>query len=246
MTEEKNEEVVYKMSPKMSFVMGVLSGVAFAAIIGLFMMFAMSNDDGGNTTTKTNTNTAAVVNTNTAAPTPVAPVVVDVEVVDGDHIRGDINAPVALIQYSDFECPFSSRVVPTMEQVLEEYDGKVQLIYRHFPLSFHENVQKAAEASECAADQDKFWEMHDLIFANQDNMTIDDLKGYASDLGLNTSTFNDCLDNGDNASKVSEDFTSGAAIGVQGTPATFVNGTMVSGAQPYASFAAAIDAELAK
>ena len=243
MTEESKEKIVYKMPPKMSFIMGVLSGVAVAAIIGVIIMLPMINDDDSTTT---NTNKAAVVNTNAAAPTPAAPVVVDVEVEDGDHVRGDNNAPVAIIQYSDFECPFCSRVVPTMEQVLEEYDGKVKLIYRHFPLSFHENAQKAGEASECAADQDKFWEMHDLIFADQDNITVDDLKAHAATLGLNTSTFNNCLDDGDNAQKITDDFTAGAALGVQGTPASFVNGTMISGAQPYASFAAAIDAALAK
>ncbi|XOU94008.1 MAG: DsbA family protein [Candidatus Kerfeldbacteria bacterium] len=244
MTEEKKEKIVYKMPPKMSFVMGILSGVAVAAIIGMFMIFSMV-DDNDDSTTKTNTNTTAVVNTNTAAPTP-APVVVDVEEKDGDHVRGDKNATVTLIEYSDFECPFCSRVVPTIEQVLEEYDGKVKLIYRHFPLSFHENAQKAAEASECAADQDKFWEMHDLIYADQDNITIADLKAHAVTLGLNTSTFDSCLDGGEHASDITDDFNEGAAIGVQGTPAIFVNGTMISGAQPYASFAAAIDAALAK
>ncbi len=241
MTEEKNEKIVYKMSPKNSFVMGILAGVAFSAIIGLIIMFSMTADENDDSTS-TNTNTTAVVNT---APAPT-PTVVDVEVVDGDHIRGDINAPVALIQYSDFECPFSGRVVPTMKQVLEKYDGKVKLIFRHFPLSFHENAQKAAEASECAADQDKFWEMHDLIYADQDNITVADLKAHAATLGLNTSTFDSCLDSGEKASDITDDFNEGAALGVKGTPATFVNGTMVSGAQSYANFAATIDAALAK
>lgn len=245
MTEEIKEKIVYKMPPKMSFIMGVLSGVVVAAIIGMIIMFSMTNDN-GDSTSKTNTNSAAVADTNTAAPSAPAPVVVDVEEKDGDHVRGDKNAAVTLIEYSDFECPFCSRFVPTVEQVLEEYDGKVKLIYRHFPLSFHENAQKAAEASECAADQDKFWEMHDLIFADQDNMTVADLKAHAATLGLNTSTFDSCLDSGEKASDVTDDFNEGAALGVQGTPATFVNGVMVSGAQPYASFAAAIDTALAK
>ena len=158
-----------------------------------------------------------------------------------DHVRGDKNAKVTLIEYSDFECSFCGRVQPTLEQILEEYDGQVNLVFRHFPLSFHQNAQKAGEASECAADQGKFWEMHDIMFENSTALDVDSLKGYAKELGLNTSTFNSCLDGGQHEQKIKDGITDGSQYGVQGTPATFVNGTLVSGAQPYENFKAAIE-----
>ncbi|MDP2684351.1 MAG: DsbA family protein [bacterium] len=212
------------------------------------MMYTYVGGEVTTDTTKT-AKVAGVDDTVDPTPTPSAaptPTVADVEVRADDYIRGDKNAPVTLVEWSDFECPFCSRVLPSLEKVLEDYDGQVRLIYRHFPLSFHANAQKAAEASECAGDQGKFWEMHDIMFENQSSIAVDDLKGYAKELGLNTSTFNDCLDNDTHAQKVKDDFTEGTQVGVQGTPATFVNGTMISGAQPYESFAAAIDAALAE
>lgn len=112
-------------------------------------------------------------------------------------------------------------------------------------ITIHENAQKAAEASECANDQGKFWELHDKMYQNQTALTVDNLKQYAKDLKLNTSKFNTCLDNGTYAQKVKDEETQGTSYGVQGTPATFVNGTLVSGAQPYESFKSVIDAALA-
>jgi len=252
MLEDKTQEkVVYKTPPKIAFSMGILAGITIASIAGMIMMYTYV---GGEVTTDTTTNTGTVAGVDDAAdptptPTPSAdptPTVSDVEVRADDYIRGDKNAPVTLIEWSDFECSFCARVFPIIEQVLEEYEGQVRLIYRHFPLSFHTNAQKAAEASECAGDQGKFWEMHDIMFENQSSIAVDDLKGYAKELGLNTSTFDDCLDNDTHAQKVKDDFTEGTQVGVNGTPATFVNGTMISGAQPFESFAAAIDAALAE
>lgn len=247
--ETKNEKIVFKAPPKMVFTMGILVGITIASLAAFIMTFSLLKADlTDNASNTTNSQVVAAANTNTvAAPTPTAAptlTVADIEVTSDDHIRGDVNAPVTLVEYSDFECSYCAAVRPTLEQVLEEFDGQVRLVYRHFPLSFHTSAQKAGEASECAADQNKFWEMHDILFENQSALDVDSLKSYAVDLGLNTSTFNDCLDNGTHATTVSDGLTEGGAFGVQGTPATFVNGTLLSGAQPFASFKAAIESAL--
>lgn len=158
--------------------------------------------------------------------------------------RGPEDAPVTIVEFSDFECPFCSRVIPTLEQVKENYGDKVRLVFRHFPLNIHPNAQKAAEASMCAADQGKFWEMHDAMFANQRQLGVDNLKTMAADLELDTEQFGQCLDSGTYADEVQADLQAGVEAGVSGTPAMFINGRMVSGAVPYEQVAEVIDEEL--
>jgi len=184
-----------------------------------------------------------------AAPSqPSAPAAVaDIVVTSDDHVRGNPDAAVTIVEYSDFECPFCQRALPTVEQVLETYGDDVNLVYRHFPLrSIHPNAQKAAEAAECAADQGSFWEYHDLLFENNALVSggVSQFKTFAAQLGLNAGQFNNCLDSGEKAADVDEDFNSGAESGVEGTPAFFINGTLVSGAQPFSAFQSVIDAEL--
>jgi protein-disulfide isomerase len=119
-------------------------------------------------------------------------------------------------------------------------------VYRDFPLnSIHPFAQKAAEATECADDQGKFWEYHDLVFENQTAIDVDSLKSYAAELGLDTATFDDCLDEGKQSSEVEKDSEDAQAAGVTGTPAFFINGEFVSGAQPFSVFQQVIDAALA-
>jgi len=166
-----------------------------------------------------------------------------------DPMKGSADAPVTIIEYSDFQCPFCARFwSQTLPQLQEEYidTGKVKLIYKDFPLSFHENAQKAAEAGECADDQGMFWEYHDMIYENQNALSVSNLKSYAKDLGLDTSEFNDCLDSEKYEDEVKEDFKEGQAAGVSGTPAFFINGKSLVGAQPFSEFKKVIDAELAK
>jgi protein-disulfide isomerase len=166
---------------------------------------------------------------------------------DDDPAKGDKNAPVTIIEFSDFECPFCGRwFTQTYPQLKSEYidTGKVRLVYRDFPLGFHPNAQKAAEAAECADEQGKFWEMHDKIFANQQAIAVANLKQYAKDLGLDSSKFDSCLDSDKYASEVQKDYQDGTAAGVSGTPSFFINGQLVVGAQPYSVFKQAIDAEL--
>jgi protein-disulfide isomerase len=185
---------------------------------------------------------------------------------DDDPSLGDENAPVTIIEFSDFQCPYCGATVgkneglisrfkaqdpswePAVSNIIKDYveTGKVRLVFRDFPLSFHENAQKAAEAGECADDQGKFWEYHDILFENQNALTVDDLKGYAADLDLDTEEFNSCLDSGKYTAEVQKDLADGQAAGVSGTPAYFINGVLVSGAQPYSVFKQVIEAELAK
>ena len=159
-------------------------------------------------------------------------------------------AKVTILEYSDFQCPFCSRVVPTIEQIKATYGDKVNVIFKHFPLGFHENAQKAAEASECARDQGKFWEYHDILFDNQNNLGVSSLKRFAGDLGLDTGTFNSCLDSGEKAQVVKDDMAEGKAKGITGTPGFFIQGTdangrpmeeIISGAQPYPAFEEVIE-----
>lgn len=159
------------------------------------------------------------------------------------------NKVVQIVEYSDFQCPFCVRAFPTVQQIKQAYGDKVEFTYKHFPLnSIHPLAQKAAEASECARDQGKFWEYHDLLFSkNSDWVQTDGIskfKQYAADLGLNTSAFNTCLDSGAKKAVVDADLAEGSSKGVNGTPAFFIGGELISGAQPFETFKAKIDAQL--
>jgi protein-disulfide isomerase/plastocyanin len=167
---------------------------------------------------------------------------------DDDAVKGDPNAAVTIVEFSDFECPFCGKYVrEAYPQIVSEYidTGKVKYVFRDFPLDFHQSAQKAGEAAECAGEQGKYWEMHDYLFVNQDYLAVENLKGYAKDLGLDTADFNECLDSGAMADEVKADMADGQKYGVSGTPAFFINGKMISGAQPFAAFKAEIDAALA-
>lgn len=177
--------------------------------------------------------------------------------VDDDAVLGDPNAPVTLIEFSDFQCPFCRKFYKeTLPQIKKDYiaTGKVKLVYRDFPLvQIHPGATPAAEGTECAEDQGKFWQMHDAIFDEQEKLgsgtvqfTADDVKKWAANIGLDTSKFNQCLDSGKYKAEVEKDLADGSAAGVNGTPATFINGRLVSGAQPFAAFKVIIDEELKK
>jgi protein-disulfide isomerase len=179
-----------------------------------------------------------------AAPNPSFDMVA---LADDDPVKGDPDAPVTIIEWSDFECPFCSRFYSQTSGLIEENyidTGKVKLVFRDFPLGFHQNAQKAAEAAECADDQGKFWEMHDKIFENQQVISTENFKKWASEFGINTDEFNECLDSGKYEAEVQKDMTDGSAAGIRGTPGFIINGQLVSGAQPYANFEAIIDAAL--
>lgn len=167
-------------------------------------------------------------------------------------VEGKDNAKVTIVEFSDFECPFCGRFFQdTLAQIRKDYvdTGKVKIYYRHFPLDFHPKAKPLAIASECANDQDAFWKMHDRIFENTatiSTVTDDTIKQWAGELGLNTGTFNSCFDAKEHEDIINEDQQAGAAVGVSGTPTFYINGQQLVGAQPYASFKAIIDQELAK
>ncbi len=164
---------------------------------------------------------------------------------DGFPTRGPEGAPVTVVEFSDFECPYCSRVVPALDKVKEVYGDKVRLVFRQFPLNnIHPNAQKAAEASLCAHDQGKFWPMHDAMFGNQRQLGVEQLKQAAAGLGLDGEKFAACLDSDSKAEMVQKDLEAGMAAGVSGTPAMFINGRPLSGAQPFEAIAAIIDEEL--
>ncbi len=167
------------------------------------------------------------------------------EVAEGDSPAiGPKNAPVTIIEFTDYECPFCGRARPAIKQVLQEYKGKVRYVMRDFPLSFHKNAVKAHEASHCANDQGKFWEMNDKLFDSQKDIKVEDLKKYASELKLNQKKFDECLDSSKYQAKVDESQRYGQSVGVSGTPAFFINGRMLSGARPFSAFKQIIDDEL--
>jgi len=176
---------------------------------------------------------------------------VDVSI-DDDAMKGDKNAPVTIVEFSDFECPFCSRFYrDTLPDILSEYvdKGKARFVYRDFALSFHQYAHAAALAAECVKDQggDKlFFKYHDKLYENQASFSIDNFKKWAAELGLNASEFNDCLDTEKFADEIDKDFEDGRSYGVTGTPAFFINGRLVSGAQPFSVFKQIIDEELAK
>jgi protein-disulfide isomerase len=149
--------------------------------------------------------------------------------------------------FSDFECPFCARAVPVIDRINNEYGEQVNVVFRHFPLvSIHPNALKASEASECARDQDMFWEYHDVLFENQRALDVPNLKRYAAELGLNAATFNACLDSGAKEEIVDRDFREGINRGVQGTPTFFIDDEMLVGAQPFENFRPIIERKLAE
>ena len=169
---------------------------------------------------------------------------------------GDANAKVTIIEFSDLQCPFCERFyTQTLPSIKTDYidTGKVKLVYRHFPLSFHQNAQKAAETTECAKEQGKFWPMHDKLFEEQAAWSNLDATAaaakfseYAVAAGANKAQFETCLSTGKYASNVQKDESDGASYGVSGTPTFYVNGVELVGAQPYSAFKSVIDAALAK
>lgn len=163
----------------------------------------------------------------------------------GRPTRGPKDAPIEIIEFSDFQCPFCLSAFPTVQRVLKTYSDKVRFTYRHYPLQNHPNARPAAEASACAAEQDKFWEYHDRLFTDQSKLSSSDLRQHAAAVGLNPTTFNDCLEGKKFARQIDEDVDAANKVGVNGTPAFFINGRILSGAQPFEAFQRVIDDELA-
>jgi protein-disulfide isomerase len=160
--------------------------------------------------------------------------------------KGPKEAPITIVEFSDYQCPFCVKAEKTVAELLAAYPDKIRLVYRDFPLPNHPLAPKASEAAHCADDQGKYWEMHDKLFGVEGKLEVDSLKQYARDLTLDGDRFDKCLDSGEKAKVVSEHHKAGEEAGVGGTPAFFVNGRLLSGAQPLEEFKKVVDAELAE
>ncbi|MEK7612070.1 MAG: DsbA family protein [Patescibacteria group bacterium] len=170
--------------------------------------------------------------------------------VDDDVILGDPEAPVTLVFFGDFQCPYCKKLFDETEIKLRDAyvkTGKVRMVYRDFPLdSIHPFARPTAIVAECARDQGKYWMYHDELFTRQSEIPTMDFIALASSLGMNTQQFRSCVESQKYANEVQGDYEDGVAAGVRGTPATFVNGRLVSGAVPYEEFERVIEEELAK
>jgi protein-disulfide isomerase len=164
----------------------------------------------------------------------------------GAPVRGTVTAPVTIIEYSDFHCPFCRRVQPTLTRLLEKYPGKVRLVYKHLPLDgLHPQARRVSEAAWCAARQDKFWAFHDAVYADAGSDSSDaTLTRYATAAGLDAAAFGACLANPETKAAIQRDVAQGEALGLNSTPGFFVNGREVRGAQPIEAFETIIDEEL--
>ncbi len=220
-----------------------------SAVLGIALVISLFTGGFGITGKDTPTPTPTIGN-----PTPDAPeqpIEVDL---DDDAAFGDEDAPVTIVEFSDYQCPFCSRFYQqTLPQLKKDYidTGKVRIVYRDFPLSFHSNAHISAEAAECARDQgddETYFKYHDKLFGSQDEWSSatnnDILVRYAKDFGLNEDKFKDCLTSGKFKKEVDDDFTYGSQVGVSGTPTFFVNGVRLVGAQPYEAFKVVIDGQL--
>ena len=163
-----------------------------------------------------------------------------------DHIRGPLDAPVPVLEYGDFECPYCGQAEPVLRELLREH-GDVAYVWRHLPLNdVHPNAQRAAEAAEAAAEQGAFWEMHDLLLERQDALGYRDLVGYARELGLDVERFQDDLRTRADAGHIAQDVDSADLSGVSGTPTFFVNELRHYGAYDIATLSAAVKAARAR
>jgi protein-disulfide isomerase len=164
----------------------------------------------------------------------------------GRPSRGPANAKVEVIEFSDFQCPYCLRAHPVVAQLLQTYGDKIHFVYRNYPLPSHPNAREAAEAGACAAEQGKFWEYHDRLFDHQDKLSDADLKEHAAALGLDAGRFAACLSSRKYQKDIDADIAAANDVGVTGTPAFFVNGRPLEGAQPFDVFKDVIDEELAR
>lgn len=260
-SETKNKQNIFDViPPKTAFIGGMITSVFALGMIGFLIMLGLYFKGG---VTAPRAVSAKTNSGNTLAPAPSprpsapAPTPTDAggainirEVGKDDHIRGAKTAKITLVEFSDLECPFCKRIHPTMQRLLQEYDGKVRWVYRHFPLrSLHSKAAKEAEATECAGEQGKFWEYVDKIFEvtpSNDGLDSAQLPSLAEQVGLNRKKFEDCLASGKYASRVSQDEQDAVAAGGRGTPHTVIltsdgKKIPVSGALPFEQFKSIID-----
>ncbi len=230
--------------PNSKLLIILISAIFILVLVNTYATFNLYNRVGGLTQIAPQNPSASPQPT--AAPPEGQPSKIEVSM-DDDTIKGQKDAPVTIVEFSDYQCPFCGRfVTETLPQIEEKYikTEKVKMVFRDYPLPFHQSAQKASEASECAKEQGKFWEYHNKLFQNQNALTMENLKQYAADLKLDANKFNGCLDSGKMAEEVKNDMDDGIKYGVEGTPAFFINGELLVGAQPFSEFEKLIEKKL--
>lgn len=227
-----------------SWVVTFFVGVASFLLGGVFFTFLAFNVRGGFLTNAGGTGGSAA-----QVQAPVQPT--DVPHLDNVGLGtmpplGDANAPVKIVEFSDFQCPFCKRFKDqTLDAIRQQYGDKVVIYFRHFPLeAIHPEAKNGSLAALCANEQGKFWEMHDELFSTQDLISVSNSESLAAKLGLDAEKFKACLDSAQYASVIDADVQDGESYGVSGTPTFFINGWRVVGAQPLAAFTTIIDREL--
>lgn len=250
--DDQQKQMGVTLSPKASFILGLVGGMLVLCTIGFFVLLCMTLRGG----VKLGGSGPAYAPTPSAVPSAAAPsdtgeAVGEVKPIsDDDHVRGTQGAPVTLYEWSDFQCPYCQRFHPEMVQLMNEYQGKVTWVYRNFPLSFHPNANPAANAAECASEQGKFWEFADKLFENQDLLSDSYYTQLAGDLKLNAKKFSDCYAAKKYQAKITQQLNDGSVAGVTGTPGTIIvakdgSKQLVPGAVPYDQLKAMVDAALA-
>jgi len=225
-----------------------------SAVLGILLVIAIVTGGFGSKVGSFNQGQAAPAAQPSApaaqnAPSPTV-VATDIKtLIDDDAIEGNAKAKVTIVEWSDYECPFCVKFYNgAYQDIKKNYidSGKVKFIYRDYPLQFHQNAQKAAEAAECAGEQGKYYDMHNKLFEKGVAGGAASFKQYAAEIGLDAGKFNDCLDSGKMASETAKDMKDGQTAGISGTPGFIINGNKIVGAQPFENFKQVIDAELAK
>jgi len=232
-----------QVPPKFTFVFGLVIGIAAFSLFGYISLLARVSSNGTKSATNTNSKTTGLVagDSNTNVNTNAAPLSPVKAVTDEDYYRGNKDAQVILVEYSDLQCPYCQNFQSTAKQIMDKYGDQVKWVYRHFPLSGHPDAQKLAEGAECAAEQggnEAFWKYADKVF--EEGTVTSGIPAVAKAIGLNEAAMKTCLDSGKYESAVTQEFNDGAASGVTGTPSTFIvsaDGTTISkipGALPFA------------
>lgn len=228
---DQDDEGVRVSPPKQNPYIMPFAIVVAGALIASAVLYANQDQQ---STLPSKIGNAAALN----APRPRA--IVSGNLADDDPFLGNPDAPVTIVEFGDFQCPFCGKFFNTTEQdIIDTYvkTGKARLVYRDFPLTaIHEEAQKSAEAAECANEQGKFWPYHDLLFSRQDSLSVKNYKAWARELKLNTGRFNQCLDSDKYAPEIEKDLADGEAAGVSGTPGSFINGRIAEGALPFEDY----------
>jgi len=245
---EDSDVIVIKKS---WLITGVVAIAAFlvGGVVGYFAFSYAFNQGSNGSLAAIQAAIAQQGGTGGGAQPPEPPARIDNVSVDDDPSVGPKDAPVKIVEFSDFQCPYCERFEQqTFQPLLDKYGDKIQFVYRDFPLSsIHPDAEKAAEAAECADEQGKFWDLHNAMFQNQTvtGVGVDAISTMAEEIkGLDVDKFNECISSGKMADEVSKDLQDGTAYGVSGTPTFFINGVRLVGAQPLAAFTTVIDQEL--